>query len=187
MSKDAVVEILLELPIKILPSFRFGVAFVRPAPIILMLPLALSPLTTFAIFCTRFPSPVGAEVSYPPGVVADTYNSVPVAIPTVESCNILPKVSTSTLLPVTEFTIPNAGIFAESEASALSTVVLFPSYPVMYTTSPFARVVPESVALKCTAPSKSPLKRGASIFSVAVTSPVTAAPSAVVASVVFPL
>ena len=63
VSKDAVVGILLELPIKMLPSFRFGVAFVRPAPIILMLPLLLSPLTTFAIFCIRFPSPVGAEVS----------------------------------------------------------------------------------------------------------------------------
>ena len=123
VSKEAVVGILVALPINIFPLFRLGVSLLRPAPIILMLPLLLSPLTTFAIFCTKLPSPVGGVVSKVPALVADTYNSVPVSIPVVSICMREPNVSISTFPPCSAFTIPKAGILEDMAAFAFATTV----------------------------------------------------------------
>jgi len=84
------------LPTKRRPSLRLGVAFERPAPITLIEPVLICLLVTFAIFCIREASPVGAVFVKMPAVVL-TYSSVPSghAGVSVSKPSRLPKVTIS--------------------------------------------------------------------------------------------
>ena len=123
---------MLALPTNNLPVFKLGTAFDLPAPIIIIEPAELSDLVTFAIFCKAEDSPVGAVFTNPPAVVS-TNNSSPSAKVEVLMPDNIPKLITSIGLP--ELAVcpatPNAGILAESSASARLTIVVLPLIPEM--------------------------------------------------------